>query len=65
MRVQLVPADADAFARLLAARTPVRIGPDSPGLFHADPGRYALVGEAGAAVRELDLPVEGLRLALD
>lgn len=63
--VQLVPADADPFLRLMAARVRVRIDTGAPARFHALPGAYLLVGEAGAVLRELELPAEGLALTLD
>lgn len=63
--VQLVPAEADAFLRLLAARVRVPVLPGTPLALRAAPGRYVLVGEAGAILRTLELPPEGLTLALD
>jgi RNA polymerase sigma-70 factor (ECF subfamily) len=63
--VQLVPADADPCLRLFAARQRTTVAPDAPARFRAAPGAYALVGEAGAVLRTLVLPAEGLALTLD
>jgi hypothetical protein len=61
----VVPADADPFLCLLAARVPVRIEPGGPARFRLAPGAYLLVGEAGAILRAVDVPTEGLEVALE
>ncbi|HEX6885301.1 MAG TPA: sigma-70 family RNA polymerase sigma factor [Planctomycetota bacterium] len=63
--VQLVPADADAFLRLVAARAALRVLPGTPLTLRAAPGPYVLVGEAGAIQRALELPPDGLALSLE
>ncbi|MSR63414.1 MAG: hypothetical protein EXS08_13305 [Planctomycetes bacterium] len=62
VNIQVVPADADPFLRLAAARGYVKVVRETEGRFRVSPGRYALVGEAGVLLREVDVPVEGLEL---
>jgi hypothetical protein len=52
--VQVVPADADAFTRLMAARAWVKAEGETQARFRLEPGRYRIVGEAGAVLREVD-----------
>lgn len=63
--VQAVPADADAFLRLMAARVWVKVDAESEARFRLQPGRYLLVGEAGVVLREVALPPDGLEVFLD
>ncbi len=63
-RLQAVPADADAFVRLIAARLPLCAGEDGAARFRLHPGRYVLVGEAGVVLAEVDVPAEGASLDL-
>jgi len=65
INAQLVPADADAFVRLAAARAYVKVEGEAGVLFRVHPGRYLLVGEAGAILRELDVPPEGAVVRLE
>ncbi|MCC6408465.1 MAG: hypothetical protein IT453_14980 [Planctomycetes bacterium] len=60
--VQAVPSDADEFTRLAAAR--VRVRPDGTGCaqFVVAPGRWTIVGEAGAVLGEVDVGAEGAEL---
>ena len=63
--VQVVPADADPFLRLMAARTRVRLDRETPARFRLAPGSWLIVGEAGYVLRAVELPEEGLELVLD
>lgn len=63
--VQVVPAEADPFLRLMAARVRVRIDSERGARFRLAPGRYLLVGEAGVVLREVELPSAGLELTLE
>jgi hypothetical protein len=52
--VQVVPADADPFLRLPAARCGVWADMGAPARFRLAPGSYLLVGEAGRVLRAVD-----------
>jgi hypothetical protein len=62
--VQVVPADADPFLRLMAARTRVRLDRETPARFRLAPGSWLIVGEAGYVLRAVELPEEGLEVVL-
>jgi RNA polymerase sigma factor (sigma-70 family) len=62
--VQLVPADGDAFLRLMSARLRVRIRAGEEACFRAAPGDYVLVGEAGVVLGKVQLPSEGRTFVL-
>ena len=64
-RLQVVPHDANALVALVAARVQMRVAPGSEALFHVHPGRYRIVTEAGARVREVDVPPSGATLELE
>jgi len=63
--VQVVPADADAFTRLAAARARVELDATAAARFSLPPGRYALVGEAGAVLGEVVLDAQGAAVELE
>jgi hypothetical protein len=63
--VQVVPADADAFTRLMAARAWVKAEGEIEARFRLEPGHYRIVGEAGAVLREVEVPLEGLTIELE
>src|SRR5262245_4318464 len=65
INAQVVPADADAFMRLIAARAYVKVEGAAGALFRVHPGRYLLVGEAGAILREVDVPPGGAAVELE
>ena len=63
--VQVVPAGADPFLRLAAARAWIKAAGENEARFRLHPGRYLIVGEAGIVLREVELTADGLELALD
>jgi hypothetical protein len=63
-RMQLVPAEADWFTRLMAARLPCRAGDEGLARFCVQPGRYALIGERGATLAEVEVPAGGAAIEL-
>ena len=62
--IQVVPAAADPFTRLLSARLYVPIEAGESFEFSVSPGRYLLVGEAGAVQAEVDVSAEGAEVRL-
>lgn len=63
--VQVVPADADGFLRLAAARLRVPIQENAERRFLLEPGSYVVVGEAGRTLAEVEVPSRGALLELE